>query len=380
MKQNRKNLAIIAIGGAGNSILDSLIQADQLIVNPSEQALFVNFSESDLREDLKSNKIILDGRGTGRSTQKGLELLKEKKDVLQKNYSLFYQKVLKHAGTDDVTFVVISSLGGGTGSSLTPFTLDFFTDLIARESHGGQVAYVGIVSSPKEGAVTLPNCIKSFNAIYNQHVLTEKLRSCFLIDNRLFEKQHGFSTYDFKSMNGLIIDHLAEMFDEENYRAPAAGFQTLDVNEVRRVLSWGKGVADFQAYDFSFKKKADEEHQDVSIHSSIFGGKFKSSSAKAVACYVQIKKKDFDMSESELKQVSDAIVDFKKKFSGAFFVFGYSFNNKTIRGDFRFRVIINGLDFPHSFETDVARATKAVTKLKQENHKFEIAQGADLEF
>lgn len=383
MIKKRKNIAFISIGGAGNSILNELINKDVLIDNPAEQALYVNFSSSDVGENFVGNRILLSGDGTGRSQQKGLELIKEKKDLLQKNYAIFYQKVKKFCNSDDFTLVIMSSLGGGTGSSLTPFTIDFFQDLIDRDEIGANISYVGIVSSPKEGVATLPNCVKSFRNIYNAYVLTDKLKSCFLFDNRKFEKNFSLSTYDFKAMNSLIVDYLGEIYDEESYRVPANGFQTLDVNEVKRVTLWGKGISDFGWYDFHFsnsKKKDDDEEQEIKIHSNIFGGHLKQNTAKAIACFIQVKKKDFDLSAEEQTQINTAIQKFKKKFSSAFFVFGFNFSNKLLPCDYRFRVISNGYDFPHSFEADVNKATKDVQRLKKENNKFEIDTSKDLDF
>lgn len=379
MIKKRKNIAFISIGGAGNSILNEIVTKDILVDNPNEQVLYVNFSSSDVGDNFKGNKLILSGEGTGRSTQKGIELIKEKKDLLQKNYALFYQKIKKFCGPDDFTIVIMSSLGGGTGSSLTPFTIDFFQDLIDRDEAAVNISYVGIVSSPKEGVATLPNCVKSFKNIYNTYILTDKLKSCYLFDNRKFEKTFGLSTYDFQAMNALIVDYVADIYDEESYQIPANGFQTLDVNEIKRVMMWGKGVSDFAWYDFSFNKKSDEE-QEIKIHSNIFGGTLKQNTAKAIACFVQVKKKDFDLSTEELSEINTSIQRFKKKFSSAFFVFGFNFANKTLPCDYRFRVISNGFDFPHSFESDVNKATKDVAKLKKENNKFEISSEKDLDF
>lgn len=374
-----KNIAFIGLGGAGNTIVDSIIKQDRIIVNSYEQTLQVNFSVSDIDEKSKSNKIIVYGNGTGRSYQKGLELVDEKKDLLQKNYLMFYQKVKKFCGQEDFTIVIISSLGGGSGAALTPFTIDFFQDLVDRDENGANISYVGIVSSPKEGVATLPNCVKSFKNIYNTYVLTDKLKSCYLFDNRKFEKTFGLSTYDFQAMNALIVDYVADIYDEESYQIPANGFQTLDVNEIKRVMMWGKGISDFAWYDFSFNKKKDEE-QEIKIHSNIFGGSLRQNTAKAIACFVQVKKKDFDLSSEELSEINTNIQRFKKKFSSAFFVFGFNFANKTLPCDYRFRVISNGFDFPHSFESDVNKATKDVAKLKKENNKFEISSEKDLDF
>lgn len=378
--KKRKNIAFISIGGAGNSILHEIIKRDSIIENPNEQAMYVNFSSSDVGDNFVGNKLILDGDGTGRSQQRGLELVKEKKDLLQKNFALFYQKIKKFSGDDDFIIVIISSLGGGTGSSITPFAIDFMNEVIERDGGRAQLSFAGVLSSPKEGVATLPNCIKSFKNIYNAYVLTDKLKSCFLFDNRKLEKEFQFSTYDFQAMNSIIVDYLEEIYDEESYRVPAAGFQTLDVNEVRRVMFWGKGIADYSHHEFSFIKKKDEDDHEVKAHSNIFGGSFKQNTAKAIACFIKVKKKDFDITPEESSEMNRTLQMFKKKYSSAFFVFGYSFGNKNLKPDYEFRVVVNGFDFPHSFEADVNKASKDVAKLKKENHKFEIKQDADLDF
>lgn len=369
-KKARQGNIYISLGGAGNAILHSIQQETGLCDQPAKQAAFINFSSSDLSSKYVGAKLLLGDDGTGRDQNVGSELVRAHSEKIVKWVKQFVidnQGVMQEGGS----VVILSSFGGGTGASLMPTVID----AVHNAGYGHRTVLVGVLSSPREGVATGPNSVKAFQRIYNDYVLTDKVKCSLLFDNEKFEKSFELNTYDFGSMNSLIVAFLQEFFDEDVYRRSATGFQTLDVNEVRRVVRWGKGLA-----DYSMSEKAIDGDTELKYDSSIFGGKYKLSSAKACALLVKFKKGEGEYDQKTLDFVSESITNFKKKVSSAFFVFGYSFGNKEQDSDLEFHVILNGLDWPHTFNSDVKRAVKAVGKVKKANTTFDMEQGTDLDF
>lgn len=362
----------ISLGGAGNAVLDKIVNQSVLIEDNKKQACYINFSSSDL-EVKNKNVCIISGEGTGRSKDVGKQLIRENEKSISKFVEEFYSKGPQRE-TESFNVVVIASMGGGTGSSLTPFIID---ELRRYDNKRMNIVLFAIISSPQEGVATLPNSIKTFHEIYNDYVLGDKLKSCFLFDNQKFEKDYEIGTYDFDKMNEVIAGTAFHILDEMKYAESAGGHQTLDINEFMRVLSWGKGLCDISMIDIDKKEDAD-----VKIKSDIFGGAYKYNTAKAVALEFEFMQKMDDIKEGDISFASSLIEKVKKKFGGAFFVFGFSFNNKKygLEVPYRIKLVINGIGMPKSMETNVKKATKSVQKLKERNESFTISDDADLDF
>ena len=301
------------------------------------------------------------------------QLIKENEQSISSFIEDFYKKGPAKE-TEGFNLIVIASMGGGTGSSLTPFVID---ELRRLDNKLMNVVLFAIISSPKEGVATLPNSIKTFHEIYNDYVLTDRLKSCFLFDNQKFEKEYKIGTYDFERMNEVISGTAFHILDEVKYSESAGGHQTLDINEFMRVLSWGKGLCDICMINISNKNDLD-----FKIKSDIFDGGYKYNTAKAVALEFEFKNKLEAVSKEEITFASNLIEQVKKKFSSAFFVFGFSFNNKKygLEAAYRLKMIINGISMPKTMESNVKKATKSVQKLKTATESFNISEDADLDF
>jgi len=363
----------ISLGGAGNAILDEVISKTNLVTDENNAA-FINFSSSDISSDKKKNLLIIDGDGTGRSKQKGQELIRKNSKEINTFIETFYKKgPIKE--TKPFNICIISSMGGGTGSSLSPYIIEALNQY---DNNLMSVMMIAVISSPKEGVATLPNSIKSFQEIYNDLILTGKLKTCFMIDNKKFETDFNIHTYDFEKMNSVIANVIEMILNEDQFRRSAGGHQSLDVNEFRRVLSWGQGLCDISLIDF------DQITEDVpvNVESLIFSGKYKYNTAKAIAVSVMFADEDSKVTPEQISAVSSLIEKIKKKFSSGFFVFGYSFDNKKQSGQsvpVRFKIFSNGIDLPKMIESNIKKATKEVKKLKVSNNKLEIGSGEDLD-
>lgn len=359
----------IGLGGTGNNLLHELSKNGNLIDNPEKQAYYVNFSKTDLSSSFKGKKLLLhsrNGEGTGKSLEKGKEIVKEN----LKNITEFCEFIYKNGYREDLSekrLIIISSLGGGTGSSLLPVFLDYFS-----EFSNIKITFFGIVSSRSEGVTTLPNALRNFESVYNNYALTNKLNSVVLLDNEIFEAEEAFDySYINSEMRKVIENILDTGFSEKS----SEGMQALDLNEKKRVMYFGKGLTDYFEKEISLKNKDEFE-----FISKIMNHKFDLKKGKAVSALFEIREKHDNFSEVMRKETIKIINKIKKTIPDAFFVFGYTFDNKLLpkTADFRVSVTVNGLEFPKTIEKDVKKAAGSVEKIKRVNNSLQIED--DLSF
>ncbi len=348
----------IGLGGTGNNLLNTISKETQLIEKPENQCYYVNFSKTDLSSKFKGAQLLLNsknGEGTGKSLEKGNEIVKNNIKVLTD----FCEDIYKNNFRSDLSekrLFIISSLGGGTGSSLIPIFLDYFS-----EFENIKITLLAVISSRSEGVTTLPNALRNFEGVYNDYVLTNKVSSTFLFDNEVFQTDNDF---DFPSMNKNMSKTLLDIFDNSFSEKSSEGYQALDLNEKKRVMYFGRGLSDFMKLDLSFGDK-------ISLKSSILNEKFDLRKTKAVSILIEVKSKEDEIKDSQKAYLTSIIKDIKKQIPDAFFVFGYTFNNKILKNsDLRVTMILNGLEFPKSMERDIKLASKAVEKIKGKNESF----------
>ena len=361
----------ISLGGCGNNLLDTIQKETNLIVDPTRQAAYINFAQSDVSDIGRGQKLIIETGGTGRDPNVGKSFAEQNISKIE-NFCRSILTLKPRPGVKPVdidSIVILSSLGGGTGSSLTPHVINFF-------SQKYPVSLIAIFPSNKEGVATLPNAIKSFQNVYNNFVSNDKLKSFLLIDNEFYEKNGNYGTFDFKSINSEIVITLTEFFDEEKVLKNSEGYPSLDVNEKRRVLYWGKGLTDYGKIQFDPKTNIEE----LKYFSYVFAGKHKLNTAKSVAAQILFKKnKNTAESTGYTAKASEIINKLKKDFKNSAFYFGYTFSNDELSNDAEIRLMANGLAVPNAFNSDTKQAAKAVTRLKIKNEDFNTNE-ADLDF
>lgn len=359
----------IGCGGAGNIILNSLSQETTLLSDPASQSFYYNTTSADLLTSFQGKKLILDVGGTGRNKKVGDNITIQYISGILDNIDIFYRKNAKLLKTDEIMdILLITSFGGGTGSSVIPVIVDFLKEI---KSDNVKINLLGIFSSSKEGVSTLPNCVKTFNELYNDYVLTDKIDNFIVFDNEKFEDDYSIDTFDYNSINSIIVKYIELIFGEKsNPKVNSGGMQALDLNEKRRVLHWGKGVADFVINDF------EDFNEDINITSSIFNAKYKIATAKAVSMRINFALPRDKVKQEAIDKANILIGTVRKMFKNAFFVFGYEFNS-TRTEHISVELYINGMDFPKSIETYAKKAGKTVVKLKEKNKVMEIKEDLD---
>lgn len=351
-----KQYIFFGLGQTGNNIVDCLTHYPKLISDPSKQAYYINFSANDLASSLKGKTLLIDVGGTGKSPEKGERFVEENKDKLKEFLEKNFNKV-----DADTEFVVITSLGGGTGASLTPPVLDFLSYYSSINT-----TLVAIKSSSKEGATTAPNMLKTFDKIYNNYVLTNKVKSCLIFDNSLYEKNYDINTNNLNAINTHICFELSKILDDSFASESSEGFTSLDHNEKKKVQFFGKGLADFSYQQLNVG-------EDFKISSSIFSGKYDKTSVKACYCLVKFKKKVKDV-HKDLTNYADILIEtVKKNYKGVYIVWGYNFDNPEVSKDLEIQIFTNGNNLPNkALVKDFKKASENVQKINKKNDSFSL--------
>lgn len=354
----------ISLGGAGNNILDS-IQKETKLIDDTDDAVYINFAKTDISDKSKGHKLVLDAGGTGRDPNVGKKIAQENLPKIEN----FLKGVLKTGKYNEI--ILMASLGGGTGSSLTPYVIDVL------RNQDIPISVFSVLPSTKEGVSTMPNAIKAFMNIYNNYVLYDKLNSFFLFDNEFYEKFGNYDSFDFKNINIEIAKTIEEILDESKVARNSQGYQSLDINERKRVYFWGKGISDY----CKIPLKKDTKVEDVRYASYIYSDKYKTGTAKSVAAQVLFRVGVNTAENNGLVEKANEVLSMlKKNFKNSAFYFGYTFDNNELESDIEIRLIVNGLEVPKSFTSDAKKASKSVGKLKEENSDFSVSEDIDLNF
>lgn len=367
-KVKQKNrILYVSLGGGGNSVVNQIQETTTLIPSP-EDVVYVNFAKSDVSDKFKGIKFIIDKQGTGRNPKVGREIIKEYTEEIDS----FFENLMKFPGKTERKYdqvVVIGSLGGGTGSSLIPEALNKFC-------HKIPTILIGLLPSPKEGVSTLPNSIGCFQTIYNDFILTDRLKSFFIVDNGKYETEHNLGTYDYQKINDYAIKHIEELLNFKKLEESSESHSSLDYNDYCRVLFWGKGVSDFGVV--AINKPTDVE--EFKLTSSIFSGAMDRKSAKAISVFVKFKHtKVLSDKNGAIAIANNYVEKVKKLFKDSFFVFGYNFNNADQEDLIEVRIVVNGLGAPKYLTKVADKTAKSVGKLKSLNQTFSTTADLSLD-
>lgn len=175
MINERLKITLIGCGACGNGVV-SEIEADvQALEGNKSNISFVgiNTSTEDLDSVVLSHKIHINGsKGAACERDNGVQELAESIDSI-------LEELKKYIVEDSIIFIV-TSLGGGTGSAISPPLAE-----ILLES-GYRVGMVVVLPADNESLKIKDNARKTFNEI---EVMKPRLGSIFILDNNAGNKQ-----------------------------------------------------------------------------------------------------------------------------------------------------------------------------------------------
>lgn len=162
----KERILFVCLGQAGSNI-------GQLFSNLGYNCLFINTSNDDLETIQAKHKLHIVGAfGCNKDRQKALNYAKDYyttiTDVIDNKFPL-----------QDLVYFIFS-LGGGTGSGLSPIILDIITHKNPNKHYGAII----ILPSIKESIKSQINAVEAYKQVTN----IEKLRSLYVLDNNNLDK------------------------------------------------------------------------------------------------------------------------------------------------------------------------------------------------
>ncbi|MDD5098150.1 MAG: cell division protein FtsZ [Candidatus Pacebacteria bacterium] len=350
----RVKIKVIGVGGGGGNIIAELLRklkdfsyqkVDFVAVNTDNQAL------KSLPKALKTfsfgNKLTR-GLGTGRDVEIGEKAAKE--DI----------EKIKHLLSDDKDlYIIVSSLGGGTGTGATP--------IIAKIAEEMGLNTLGIFTTPFafEGRKKMELSVKALEKI------KESLNAFLVLPNEkifnLTKEEVSFAD----SLN-LLNDKLAESLEGLLRTIYSPGLINIDWADIRTILEGRKKVA----YLNFVKAKSSQNAEEIAkllLKNPILD--YKLDNADNVMFNVESGK---ELSLQLLSQVSEKISEFAPN---AKIIFGLSQNPK-MKNELKITILATGSEAekkkkePKKVKEKKKEKTKKKVIKKEEEKDVEIRRSA----
>ncbi|MDU3410073.1 hypothetical protein [Clostridium sp.] len=194
---DRSDLLLVSLGGGGNRLADTIMNVDQRF-----HGLFINTSITDIESLENYNPLtknfmcISQQNGVGRNRKIG-------KGYAEQYSMSIAEKIMKY---QQETIYLISSLGGGSGSSILTTTLQVLQDLKNEEAFDKIINLICIIPDIKSPSIILENALETWDEIFQYKKL---INSMIFIDNSA-EVANASNAND-KEL--LINERFAELFD-----------------------------------------------------------------------------------------------------------------------------------------------------------------------
>ncbi len=219
----------IGFGQAGGKIVDMFIEQDKKMPTQSFRGIAVNTARTDLmgiksiemKDRLLIGQTVVKGHGVGTDNVTGARVTADEIDSII--------NAIDSRGTHDIdAFVIVSGLGGGTGSGGTP-VLARHLKRIYREP----VYAIGILPAPEEGR------LYSYNAARSLSTLVNEADNTFLFDNSAW-KNEGESVKDaYNRLNDEIVRRFGVLFRAGEIGTAGVGEMVVDSSEIINTLRGG---------------------------------------------------------------------------------------------------------------------------------------------
>lgn len=168
---DRSDLLLVSLGGGGNRLADAIMNVDQRF-----HGLFINTSITDIESldnynpTTKNFLCISQQNGVGRNREVGKSYAEQ--------YSMsIAEKIMKY---QQDTIYLISSLGGGSGSSILTTTLKLLQGLKNEDAFDKTINLICIIPDIKSPSIILENALETWDEIFQFKKL---INSMIFIDN-----------------------------------------------------------------------------------------------------------------------------------------------------------------------------------------------------
>lgn len=195
---NRSDILLTSLGGGGNKLADTIMNMDTRY-----QGLFINTSITDLQSldncdaNIKNYMCISTQNGVGRDRALG-------KSYAENYVMTIIEKIMNYVQQDVV--YLISSLGGGSGSSILSVLLEKLSELKEEGSFDKIINLICIIPDLKSSTVILDNSLNTWSEVLRQN---KCINSMIFIDNSV--EIEGKTETEEKEI--AINERFAELFD-----------------------------------------------------------------------------------------------------------------------------------------------------------------------
>lgn len=227
-KHTDMKIGLIGFGQAGGKIADRLVEYNyETNSNIIVDAIAINSARADLMglENIPEDKRVLigtsevKGHGVGADNELGAEIAENSKQEIQNAIDTF-------AAHEIEAFVIVSALGGGTGSGGTPVLARHLQHIYQEPVYG-----VGILPASEEGSIYSLNAARSFQTV------VDEVDSLIMFDNDEW-RQSGESVGEgYEEMNEELIRRLGLLFSAgEISKGEDVGESVVDSSEIINTL------------------------------------------------------------------------------------------------------------------------------------------------
>ncbi len=220
----------IGFGQAGGKILDLFVENEKLRGSDTLKAIAINTARTDLmglRHIPSKNRILIGqttvkGHGVGTDNKLGAKIAQEEIDTVL--------NAIDELGTHEVdAFLIISGLGGGTGSGGSPVLAKYLSEMYSEPVYA-----VGVLPAPEEGK------LYSLNAARSMVTLMKYVDNLILVDNGAWRFEGLSLKESYAKINEEIVRRLAVLARAgEPVEEGLVGEMVVDSSEVINTLKGG---------------------------------------------------------------------------------------------------------------------------------------------
>lgn len=235
-------VGVIGLGNAGNQVAELAFKSRQI------PAIAINSSEKDLMNISAIDKLLIgDQKGAGKDRTEAKKFMKNHITALMKQ-----EKLIKFIEDLEVIFVV-SSIGGGTGSGMSPV----FTEILTKAFPSKRIVLVEIYPALSESIAAQQNAID-----YLKEVRDFLPNITFMAyDN------HRFSNLPtdkmMQAVNAEIVEDIAVLRGDYQIATP---FSSIDEKDALRLIETPGRLCIAKAYDLKEKDLDDKSIEEILVN------------------------------------------------------------------------------------------------------------------
>jgi len=235
-------VGVIGLGNAGNQVAELAFKSRQI------PAIAINSSEKDLMNISAIDKLLIgDQKGAGKDRTEAKKFMKNHITALMKQ-----EKLIKFIEDLEVIFVV-SSIGGGTGSGMSPV----FTEILTKAFPLKRIVLVEIYPALSESIAAQQNAID-----YLKEVRDFLPNITFMAyDN------HRFSNLPtdkmMQAVNAEIVEDIAVLRGDYQIATP---FSSIDEKDALRLIETPGRLCIAKAYDLKEKDLDDKSIEEILVN------------------------------------------------------------------------------------------------------------------